>query len=235
MEEEFEAATPVMATLERTFDRMPRFLEGIAESEAIAAALATKGFTVAIHEDGWARYQAARRHRVPAILQSPDTKAAKAINFFDAWDEGALALTDATLARAYAAQHKYIREGLKATTGIGAVLNGRAWLERVDALAASPQDAPTHAKDLSAVAALATVGFTEAERTRLWALVKDAESVSLPSEAAQRAAAAHAALEAQRVVALTALYDWFFQWSRIAHAVLTKKSHHIKLGLAQPG
>ena len=235
MEEEFEATTPSMATLERTFERTPKFLEGIAESEAIAAALATMGFTVAIHEDGWARYQAARRHRVPAILQSPDTKAAKAINTLDAWDEGALALTDATLARAFPAQHKHIREGLKATTGIGAVLNTRTWLERVDELAASPEDAPSHAKDLAAVAALATVGFTDVERTRLWGLVRDAESVSLPSEAAQRAAAAHAALEAQRIVALTALYDWFFKWSRIGHAVLKRKSHLIKLGLALAG
>jgi hypothetical protein len=105
----------------------------------------------------------------------------------------------------------------------------------VDALAASPEDAPSHAQDRAAVAALATVGFTEAERTRLWALVKDAQSVSLPSEAAQRAAAAHADSEAQRLVALVALYDWFFQWSRIAHAVLTKKSHLIKLGLAHTG
>ena len=235
MEEEFEAVTPSMATLERTFDRMPKFLEGIAESEAIAAALATKGFTAAIHEDGWERYHAARRRELPGILQSSDTKAARAINTLDTWDEGALALTDATLARAFPAQHKFIRGGLKAATGIHAVLNARNWLERVDALAASPEDAPSHAQDRAAVAALATVGFTEAERTRLWALVKDAESVSLPSEAARRAAAAHADSEAQRLVALVALYDWFFQWSRIAHAVLTKKSHLIKLGLAHTG
>jgi hypothetical protein len=60
---------PSMSTLERTYDRMPRFLRAIAFYPVIAGALARRGLTREIVQDGWNRFfRATGIDRLPPVV-----------------------------------------------------------------------------------------------------------------------------------------------------------------------
>jgi len=224
---------PSTTTLERTFDRIPRFLDAINRYEEIAAALATRNYTLADHEEGWRLYDdVTSRNRVPAILRQAQPLAAQAVAALDAWDEEGFRITRAALQRNHRPQLTYLMNGLTASTGINAVLGVRTYLTRVDDLEHSPDRVDTREADHLAVAHLARRGITPEKRVELWAHVAQAQTLSAPVAEAQARIEATQQRETERHQALIALYFWFSEWSEMARFTLKKRRHLIALGLA---
>lgn len=219
-------ATPSLTTLERTFDRMPRFLRAIAAYAAIAELLARRGLTQEAIREGWDLfYRATGIDRMPPISGAAGP-AAEAIVELDAWDEGGLRLVGSALKRSFPDQYDFVLNGLESTSGVQAVIGVRRLLERLDALEGSPDREATRAQDHAALAKVAARGIDAAERARLWQLVRTAQATA-PAPAYDPAAA-----EAARREALIELHAWYEEWAEVARVVITKQSHLIHLGLA---
>ena len=91
--------SPSRSTLDRTYDRVPRFLRGIATRPEIAAALAARGYRPEDHAEGWDLVHRAAG-LVPGVPAVPmPNPSAYALTTLDAWDESGLRLVDACLAR----------------------------------------------------------------------------------------------------------------------------------------
>lgn len=222
---------PSMSTLERTYDRMPRFLRAIAFYPVIAGALARRGLTREIVQDGWNRFfRATGIDRLPPVVGGSGP-AADATHELDAWDEDGFRLVGAAFKHEFPPQYEYVMNGLTATTGTDAVIGVRRLLGRLDDLEHAPERANTREQDHAALAKLAQRGIDAAERARLWALVHTAQDAApAPSEDI-------AARSQERLDALIELHAWFEEWAEVARVVIKKRGHLIALGLvnrAQP-
>ncbi len=108
---------------------------------------------------------------------------------------------------------------LAPTTGVGAVLTVKTFLDRVDALERGSKT------DKAAVARLAERGINKDERKRMRAALAQAES----------AANVVAAGESQPTPAgadssdLLALYAWYAEWSEVARTIIRRRDHLIAL------
>lgn len=217
-------STPSRSTLERAYDRAPRFLRAIGRYPEISAALAEVGYTAADHDEGWNllhRVAGYRRDEPVVLAKSPG---ADAMAELDAWDEKGFVLARAALERRHPAQADFVFEGLEASTGAEAVLGVRTFLERLTALAEDPARAETRDADAAALATLAERGIDAAERARLAELVRVASS----------AAPAVLPDDDDADVALVELYAWYREWSRTARVVIKSRRMLIYLGLANP-
>lgn len=228
--EAVEAPEPTVTrqTLEQTPGRSLVFLRGVGTSASIRAALARRGYTRVEHERGWALLLASSgQFEDPGAEDVDDLAVQQAIADVDAWDEDGLRIVNASLRGRHPAQHAFVMRGLKASTGIAAVLGVATLLDRLDALESAPEREITRKGDHAALATLAARGIGKAERARLRAKVKLAQSF-----AGTRGPAEQAAYEQRVRQALVEQRRWFEEWADVARAVIKRRDQLIRLGLA---
>ena len=218
---------PSETVLEETPNRALTFLRGITKYPQIQALLAPSGYTPEQHVEGWKLLLAASGAPSGAAVSAPvTTPAMGAMLTLDAWDEPGFARIDAALEGSFPEQHAFVFAGdLRASTGAAAVIGVQTLLARLDALeTGKDRPASSHAKDKSALTRLAERGIPKAERERLAGLVQQAMSL---------APATAPVIDTKHTEALQALYVWYREWSKTAHAVITKRAYLISLGLAK--
>jgi hypothetical protein len=217
--------------LEAAPERATRLLTGIGAVATIRTLLYQAGMTNDAITEG--------RTLLLACLAKPqdlgpemDTESARAQRAataeLDEWDEPNFARIAASLRRHFPGAGEYVFRDLSASTGPAAVAGVATLLQRIDALeSGSDTDrAATKKEDKTAVELLATRRFDKAERARLAKLVESALGPTAPIEETSDES------RKARRAALAALRGWFDEWSTAARAVVKKKSHLIRLGLA---
>lgn len=224
-------ATPAdvsQTVLDETPGRVFDFLHGVSRFPAIQAVLRKNGYTAEQHAKGWTLLMAVsgapNSAKAPAKTATP---ADQAIGALDAWDESGFARIDAALESSFPEQHALVfAGGLSASTGVAAVVGVQSLLQRLDRLEqGTDRSSEQHAKDLEALALLAQRGIDADERKRLDGLVKQA--IALGPDAGTGAA------DPAHDQAAQALYGWYRDWAKTAHAVVSKRAHLISLGLAK--
>jgi hypothetical protein len=216
--------------LEATPERATKLLTGIGAVATIRTLLFQAGMTNEAITEG--------RTLLLACLAKPqdleperDTDSARAQRAataeLDEWDEPNFGRIGATLQRHFPGAGEYVFRDLKASTGSSAVAGVATLLQRIDALESGSDAgrAATKKEDKKAVDLLATRRFDQAERARLAKLVETALGPTAPLDEA-------ASGGDERREALTALRGWFDEWAAAARAVVKKKSHLIRIGLA---
>jgi hypothetical protein len=108
------------------------------------------------------------------------------------------------------------------------VLGVATLLDRLDALEKSPERKATRKADQAALDTLTKRGISTAERARLRALVTTATTAAKSEEDASDAADDGVPNEA-----LLKLHAWYGEWSEVARAVIKRRDHLIRLGLAK--
>jgi len=101
-------------------------------------------------------------------------------------------------------------------------------LDRLDALETSPGRKAARKADHAALATLSKRGLSADERARLRALVNTATAAAKANEGASDAAE-----EAPTNEAVLKLHAWYGEWSEVARAVIKRRDHLIRLGLAK--
>ncbi|MBI4705938.1 MAG: hypothetical protein HY744_33005 [Deltaproteobacteria bacterium] len=168
----------------------------------------------------------------PAPPKRPETVEAKrqreAVAELDNWDEPTFARARATLERHFPAAAEYVFANLQAASGSAAVKSVATFLARLGALEAGsdPARADSRADDKNAVALLEKRGITAAERQRVHQLV---ELALAPTGLVD---APPGADPTERRAKLVALKAWYSEWAETARALVKKRAHLIRLGLA---
>jgi hypothetical protein len=212
--------------LEETPGRALTFLRAIGTNASIRAILASNGYTAKDHEEGWRLLLRVSGYLPPAAAEQKfegDTKVRAAIAELDAWDEQGFRRAHAALGRLHPEQDRAVFDGLTATKGPEAILRVAKFLDRIDAFEKGSK------ADKEALKTLATRGIDANERARLRELLKIAQSspsVTRPDESA------HAERE-DLTSALVEIRAWFEDWSETARAVVARRDHLIRLGLAR--
>lgn len=220
-------------TLEETPARVAKFLLGIGAVATIRTQLAAAGMAAGDLLEGRKLLLAclAEPERMAPVADSEDAQATRAaLAELDAWDEPNFARYGAALKRRFPSAHAYVFRDLKASTGSEAVAGVATFLARVKALAegSDPARAEQSKDDAKAIALLESRGLTKGERKRLEGLVKLALG---PTEALDALPAEDGADE--RMAKLAELKGWYDEWAATARAVVKKRMHLIRLGLAQ--
>ncbi|MEO7330723.1 MAG: hypothetical protein ABI193_19260 [Minicystis sp.] len=218
--------------LEETPARATKFLAGIGAVATIRTLLAQAGMTDNDIIEG--------RDLLFACLAAPrgaavvvDTDAAKeqraALAEIDEWDEPNFARFGAALKRHFNDAGQFVFDDLSASTGVASVQGVVTFLARLTELeqGSNPDRQGKKKEDKKAIELLAKRGLDKKERTRLQELTKVALG---PTEALPDLPVVQTP-EARRE-ALTALRDWYEEWSTTAKAVVKKKGYRIRLGLA---
>ncbi|MEO5726050.1 MAG: hypothetical protein ABI134_20685 [Byssovorax sp.] len=219
---------PSRQVLEEIPTRSLKLLSALSRSSIIHAALAARGYTEPDHQEGWELLLQVTGFRRPAVAAAESTAARDATVEIDAWDEPNFRLIRAALDRRHPEQSLFVFEGLTASTGAGAVVGVATLLDRLDALEKSPERKATRKADQAALDTLAKRGIPTAERARLRALVTTAMTAAKAEEDASDAADDGAPNEA-----LLKLHAWYGEWSEVARAVIKRRDHLIRLGLAK--
>ena len=211
---------PSRRVLEETPARVFTMLRAIGTVVPIHSALAANGLSDAEVDAGWALVHKVCNYKQPPLTSQIDTRIRDALVEVDAWDEPHLARISATVARLHPDQFDAMMDNLEPATGAAAVVVVERVLDRLDAFEKSPDE-----QQRAVVATLAARGYDSKERARLRALVKIAKSATTlppvtgdPDEVHQQD--------------LLALYRWYREWAATARAVLTRRDHLIRLGLA---
>lgn len=219
-------------TLEETPQRVTQFLTGLATDPVIRTLMFNKaGMSDADVIEGAellrATFNLPSGDRVH--IESPDAQKRRfAVAELDAWDEPNFARIKAALDRHFPDQSAYVFRDLGPAQGFAAVRGVGTLLTRLDALERG-SDAARKGKaadDKKAVALLTKRGITPALRGQLQ------ELVTLALSPAETLTSVPAGDQAERKQALVSLRAWFDEWSSSARAVLTKRAHRIRMGLA---
>ncbi len=213
-------------TLEETPVRALAFLRGAGTWRSIRRALATRGYTSAEHDLGW-KLLLRCSTQPQAGTATADEAVRDAIAELDATDEPLFRATAAALDRLHPEQGAFVFADLAPATGAAAVVSMATFLDRLDALEASPERKATRAADRAALATLATRGLTADERARLRALVDVAMNVDAAEDDDG------AATDVARTEDLGALRKWHLDWAATARAVIKRRDELVRLGLAQ--
>ncbi len=217
------------AVLEATVPRAFQFLRGIGTSDAIRAVLAGAGYGPGDHSEGWRLlYAVSGAPKDEAQTAATTKEVSEAIAAVDAADEEVFGITQLALKHRFPEQAAFVFHDLAASRGPEAVLGMKVFLERIQALEAGREG--HEAEDQAAVALLVKRGITGPRRTELSRLVAIAESYVAPKI---RDAAAEKAAAAENLEKLRALRAWYEEWSGIARALIKRRDHRIRLGLAQ--
>ncbi len=219
-------------TLDATPTRVTQFLYGLGAEPGIRTAMFELGnMTTEDITEGRDLLILCFAAPVPASADplSPDAKKSRAsAAFLDQWDEGGLARYGAALKRKHLPQWSYVFDGgaLKASTGADAIAGVQTFLARVTALetGSDPARAGSKVEDAAAVALLTKRGLTPEVRASLSEHVNIALGPTAPVPTVVTPEERH-----DRLVALRA---WFDEWSAVARAVIKKRAHLIRLGLA---
>ena len=219
---------PSRQVLEELPTRSLKFLSAVSKSLLIHAALEARGYSDADHQEGWELLLQVSGFHHPASGPTESAAARDATVELDAWDEPNFRLIRAALDRRHPEQSLFVFEGLTASTGAGAVLGVATLLDRLDALEKSPARDATRKADQAALDTLTSRGISAAERKRLRALVTTAMTAAKSEEDPSPTAADPAPTEAS-----LKLHAWYGEWSEIARAVIKRRDHLIRLGLAK--
>lgn len=237
--------------LEETPSRVTRFISGVGALAVVRTQLEGAGMTDADIEEG-TKLLMACLGSTPAVAAPQDSGSAKrqreAVATLDAWDEPNFARYQAALDRRFPAVGERVFRDLVAGTGAAAVQGVATFLLRIDGCehaarkgedkkvseavttaAEAFHDVPAAACK-GAVELLAQRGLDRDERKRLAGLVQVALG---NTESIELAPAAEAARTAKRREAQRALKAWFEEWSTTARAVVPRRDHLIRLGLAK--
>ena len=235
-EGEKREATVKRATLEKTIDRVSKFLAAIAASHAIYARLALRGWTEADMAEGRALLMAlltpapsTEERKVLAAAAKADKRVAVAVRELDDLDEPHFSVAESALLHNFPDQHAFVFFELKASTGFKAVDGWRTMLTRLEALRAAPERSDTRKQDHEALALLAKRGLHAEELARIESLLQIAEGSGFGSTYVETSAADEAAREQKLIL----LRSWFEQWTAVARAQIKRRDHSIRLGLAQ--
>jgi hypothetical protein len=218
--------------LEKTPERATKFLTGLGAVATLRTLLAEAGMADDDIIEGRTLLLACLAAPIPRVVV--DTEGAKAqraaVAELDEWDEPNFARYSATLRRHHPDAGEFVFKELSASTGVAAVNGVATFLSRVAALASGSEAErkATRKEDKKAVELLAKRGLDEEERARLQALVDVALGPTAPMVPSEAAAAG----DENRRKALTALKDWYEEWSTAARAVVKKRGYLIRLGLA---
>jgi len=217
---------PSRRTLEEVPMRAVAFLRGLGTCIAARALMSQAGYTEADHAEGWSLVHAASGfepgRKDPIRL---DIKVRDAIAELDAWDEPHFRRIGAAAYRYFPEQAAFLFQGLTPAQGGGAVISVATLLGRIDMLEKGRSDA-TREADQACAALLAKRGYPSTERARLIEVIKIAQSApAVPPPSTDE--------DAAQEQALLRLYAWFNDWSETARAVIKRRDHLIRLGLAQ--
>jgi hypothetical protein len=223
VEENLSASQTV---LEETPGRSLTFLRGVAKNPAIYSSLAAAGFTKDEYQLGWKLLHKAAGYSPEAVAAPARTPAAAAMEELDAWDEDGMRRIRRALGRFHKEQEAYVfAGGLTSSTGPAAVVGVGLLLARLADLKDGKDRKGTRKEDHAALATLASRGFDAGELARLSKLVATAQSVGEPESLREPST--------DGLEALSALYDWYKDWSDTARSVVKKRAHLISLGLVK--
>jgi len=213
-------------TLAETPGRVGDFFGGV-RHPPIWAAMCGVGFGQAALEQGLRLFVEAcgLTPGGPGPVLAPDVL--EAVAALDKLDEPLLRIAGATLSHRLPDQASFLLSELAPGSGTDAVLTLAVFFERLGALERGRSEL-TRADDAKASELLAQRGMPAAERTRIRELLKKAQSPT-----AVGATPSDDAAEKTRLEALAALKAWYDEWAEIAHAVIRRRDHLIRLGLAQ--
>jgi hypothetical protein len=218
-------------TLDQTPVRALALLRTIGTIPVVRHAMESRGYTDAVHREGWALLHAASGYGGASLQASLDGAVRDALVSLDNQDEDIFRTVKAGLKNRHPDQAKYVLEGIGPTTGAAVVVNVKILLERFDTLETGKERKATRTADHAAMATLAARGITTAKRKELAALVAKAEQPADTSDLASEEASA--AQEQEHVAALTALRVWYEEWSEIAKVAVKRRDHLIRLGLSK--
>jgi hypothetical protein len=219
---------PSRQTLEGISERVLQLLNGVGRSKRIRAILAARGYSQAENRLGWRLLEEASGETSELVDDIDPAMNAK-VAAVDSQDEETFAVAAAVLEHAHPEQHRFVFAGdLKPSKGLRAVLGMKLFLARLDQLQSSPEREATRASDHAALDALAAHGITPTVRESLKVTI-DEITRGTPADFDALAAAPESSLEER----LVALYRWHRKWSKIAHAVLTRRADLIACGLAE--
>lgn len=223
-------------TLSRLPERVVSFLMGIGNIPDVRAKLATLGYNATAHQAGWTLLElvGGRASLVPApAAPAPDEEAEQknaaveaAQQDIDAWASTNFIIASAALEHSFPVQHAYVfAEDLKAGQGPAAVLSTQTLLNRIERLGVKRRNSDPD--DAKALALLGARGITEDERKRVRGLISTVQEGKAPAPSAPSPTPA-----VTNPDALVKLYAWYNEWTRIAHAVIKRRDHLVRLGLA---
>jgi hypothetical protein len=218
-------------TLELAPQRALKFSRGVGTNRAIRSIMQQRGFGPAVHNELWRLLQETSGRKSPNAAETFDPTVAEAIVFVDPYDEIIIEIIDASVAPRFPDQAAYLRQGLKAATGMGGVLNVNTLLLRATDLEKSPERKTTRKTDQAALDLLAERGINPELRAKL------AERIKVATSGAEVEPVDQASVEAadeSYVRALGALYGFYDEWSRIARVAVKRRDYLMQLGLAHP-
>ena len=214
-------------TPEEAFARALPFLSGIATSDEVRKLMGEAGYTKAEHDHGAALLVSISDVKQVQQAMSNGRAVAGAIEQVGRWSERGFARAHAALLRLHPEQHAFVFQNLEAGKGKEGVVAVRVFIDRLDELESGAARTETREADHAALETLAQRGITKVERTRLRDLTTLALTTTddIPVEQPEE--------KAKRLATLTELAAWFDDWATTARAVLIRRDHFIKLGLAK--
>jgi hypothetical protein len=221
--------------LEATPERTTKLLSGIGAVATIRTLLHEGGMNdddiIEGRELLMACLAAPRGNAAPNDTADAEAQRAAAAAL-DEWDEPNFPRYQATLERHAPDVAAYVFFELAASTGAKATQGVATFLERLDALehGTDPARAKSRKTDKKAIELLAKRGLTKEERARLVALVNVALG---PTSVLPDGADAGQEARAARRDKLVELRQWYDEWATAARALVRKRGHLIRLGLAQ--
>ena len=199
------------------------FLTGVGNTAVIRAMLAQRGYSAAEHTTGWTLLHLVSGFNAPFPADSTEAAVRDAVTTIDAWDEPTFRTTKAALIRKHPDQAKFVFDKLEPGSGLEAVLATETFLDRLDALEASPDRAATRDADHAALATMAERGISPEVRAEMRTLIGTAKTGSLPLEPIEDPAAKD----------VVALHAWYNDWSETARTYIKRRDYLIRLGLSK--
>ena len=219
-------SNPSIATLEDTAPRALEFLRGAGASPEILRLLSNAGYTKKAHEEGLQLLTTVVSYvREKGAFQSVSPAYERAVAEVTTWQKKDLRRIKATLTRLHPNEAEYLFSNLDFAPGVDAVLMVSMFLDRLASLANDPARKATRKADHAVLQTIKERGVSEAELTHLRAAVREAVAMPLPEVTPPNETEA-------RIDALRALRAWYTDWAETARAVLTRRDHLIRVGLA---
>ncbi len=223
------AATFHPKKLDRTPERVLRFLRSLNQWPALMQQLVLAGYSEEEHEYAWELLHQISAYRKPSHALAEHQK--QAVAQLDAWDEPNFRRASAALKFRYPDQHAFLFQDLKAEQGDRAILSVRTFLDRVEILekGTDPKRQHTAPDDQAAVALLHQRKILSKE---ILALLREwlKAAQSLPDIDPIIQAEQHKAAQQQ---ILTRLAIWYEEWSETARTLQLRRSYQISLGIAK--
>jgi hypothetical protein len=228
---EVEQEVPSDKTLERTPERVVRFIHAVAKSEVILGLLAARGYAAEDQAEAWELLR--RATQLDATLEpaakkiASDPEVSGAIDLLDAWDNEHFPIIEAALARRFPKQRAKLFENLQVQDGALSVVAVRTLLERLKLLAKGKlTDDAQGDKDANAL--LVRRMYGEELRAKLARAVDLAQSLPELNAMDDRQQEQRGA---QRRAALVALYGWWKEWATTARKAIKRRDQLLLLGL----